>query len=92
MVIGVYIIYWVVLGVVCSNFVLVFLFYFIIVLYVLFVLFLWIVVLIVNFFLCLYFIGKYVLIEDEKMGFNIVGGLVGLLFFFLVGYFISNVG
>ena len=91
-VIGAYIIYRVVLGVARSNPALAPLLYPIIALYVLFALSSWIAVPIANLFLRLHPIGKHALTEDEKMGSNIAGGLVGLSLLSLAGYFISNAG
>jgi hypothetical protein len=89
-VIGAYLIYRVVLGIARNNPALAPLLYPFIALYVLFALSSWIAVPIANLFLRLHPIGKHALTEDEKLGSNISGGLVGLAVLALAGYLVSG--
>ena len=89
-VIGAYIIYRVVLGVARNNPAIAPLLYPIISFYVIFALSSWIAVPIANLFLRLHPIGKHALTEDEQLGSNIAGGLLGLAILSFAGYLISG--
>lgn len=91
-IIGAYIVYRIVVGLARHNPALQPLLYPIIGLYILFALSSWIAVPIANLFLRLHPIGKHALTEDERLGSNIAGGLLGLALLSLAGYLISDAG